>query len=99
MATRPSEIPRDQKGKGYTLKRRGLIRSLRIFDSRVCRGRPNFAAAPPGPETKPFVSRSAFSIIAFSRVARSAEKGRLAFEMGAVRVNQLASKIGRASCR
>ena len=37
------------------LNRNLLMPSILIFDSRVCRGRPSFAAAPAGPPTRPRV--------------------------------------------
>ena len=43
--------------------------SRRIFDSSVCRGIPSFAAAPEGPEIRPWLSASAASIISTSRSA------------------------------
>ena len=51
--------------------RRGLERFLsifsdRIFDSRVARAIPSFAAAPDGPNTRPMHSRRAASMIFFS---------------------------------
>jgi hypothetical protein len=52
-----------------------LIPNLFIFDSRVCLGKPSFAAAPVGPEILPCASRNAFSIIVFSRLARSETNG------------------------
>ncbi len=42
---------------------------LAIFESRVCRGIPSFAAAPDGPEIRPSLSISAASIISRSRAA------------------------------
>jgi hypothetical protein len=57
------------------LKRCLLILNFLILHSSVCLGMPSFAAAPVGPEIRPSAWRSAFSIIAFSRSARSATKG------------------------
>jgi len=57
------------------LKRCRLIPSFLILKSSVCLGMPSFAAAPVGPEIRPSASRSAFSIIAFSRCERSATNG------------------------
>src|SRR3989441_8767799 len=48
------------------LKRYRSIPSFLIFDSRVCLGRPSFAAAPVAPPMTPCASRSAASMIAFS---------------------------------
>ena len=41
-----------------------------IFDSSVCRGIPSFAAAPEGPDMRPWLSARAASIISISRSAR-----------------------------
>src|SRR6266403_3398687 len=49
------------------LKRYRSMPSLLILDSRVCLGRPSFAAAPVAPPMTPCASRSAASMIAFSR--------------------------------
>src|SRR6266853_4875331 len=64
-----------QAGDYEVLKRCLLIPSFLILKSSVCLGMPSFAAAPAGPEIRPSASRSAFSIIAFSRSARSVTKG------------------------
>src|SRR4029453_11251084 len=69
------------------LNRCRLIPSFLIFDSSVCRGMPNLAAAPVGPEIIPSVSRSAFSIISFARSTRLATRGTLVpADLGATRV-------------
>jgi hypothetical protein len=47
--------------------------SRRIFDSKVWRGIPSFAAAPEGPEIRPWLSARAASIISTSR-SSNAEK-------------------------
>ena len=52
-----------------------LIPSFVIFDSSVCLGIPNLAAAPVEPEMRPWHSCSAVSIIAFSRSTRFAING------------------------
>src|SRR6267378_1670154 len=57
------------------LKRCRLLPSFLILQSSVCLATPSFAAAPVGPEIRPSAPRSAFSIIALSRSARSATKG------------------------
>ena len=49
-----------------TLKRFLLILSDRIFDSSVDRAIPSFAAAPDGPDTRPWHSRRVASIISLS---------------------------------
>src|SRR5271170_7511325 len=49
-----------------TLNRYLLIFKRLIFESRVFAGRPSFAAAPPAPEIRPWLSFSAASIISFS---------------------------------
>src|ERR1051325_3455727 len=51
------------------LKRYRSMPSFLIRDSRVCLGRPSFAAAPVAPPMTPWASRSASSMIAFSRWA------------------------------
>jgi hypothetical protein len=81
---RKSEMPNDQKS-GFVkfvesqsrraLKRNLLICSVAIFESRVCRGIPSFAAAPDGPATRPSLSASAASIISRSRSAIEAASG------------------------
>src|SRR6266436_10388546 len=43
-----------------------LMRRARILDSSVCRGMPNLAAAPEGPETLPCESARAASILSRS---------------------------------
>lgn len=48
------------------LNRYLLICRVLILDSRVERGMPSFAAAPPGPDTRPRLSVNADSIISFS---------------------------------
>src|SRR6266436_8138771 len=69
------------------LKRCRLIPSFLILESSVCLGMPSFAAAPVEPEIRPSASRSAFSIIALSRSARSATKGMVcAVGLGDVRL-------------
>src|SRR5580692_9175749 len=67
--------PRSRDGDYDVLKRCRLIRSFLILDSSVCLGTPSLVAAPVGPEIWPSASRSAFSIIARSRSARSETKG------------------------
>src|ERR1700723_3899624 len=51
------------------LKRYLSIFNDEIFDSRVDRWTPSFAAAPVGPDTRPWHSRRAASMISFSWVA------------------------------
>src|SRR5260370_41850599 len=86
------ESMKDEFGSHELLKRRRLIPSFLILDSSVCLGMPSFAAAPVGPEIRPSASRSAFSIIAFSRSARSATNGRVGVvELGDAGTSQLGS--------
>ena len=87
------KVPEGRKAMGdyEVLKRCRLIPSFLIFDSSVCLGTPSFAAAPAGPETKPSASRSAFSIIAFSRSARSVANTDAAASLGVARVSQVSS--------
>src|ERR1022692_3838668 len=74
------------------LKLYRLIPSFLIFDSSVCLGMPSLAAAPLGPEIWPVVSRSASSIIRFSRSARFAISGTLeGADLGATSVSQVSS--------
>ena len=47
--------------------------SRRIFDSNVWRGMPSFAAAPEGPDIRPWLSARAASIVSTSRFS-SADK-------------------------
>ena len=54
---------------GWTLLPVLSMPSRLIFDSSVCRGIPSFAAAPEGPEMRPWVSASAAAIISASRSA------------------------------
>jgi hypothetical protein len=69
-------IERKPVGGDYdAMKRCRLIPSFLILHSSVCLGMPSFAAAPVGPEIRPSAWRNAFSMIAFSRSARSATKG------------------------
>ena len=56
----------DQENAVGSLKRDLLIFSRLIFESSVWDGSPSFAAAPAGPETRPWVCASAASIISFS---------------------------------
>jgi len=51
---------------GLTLKRFLSIFSDRIFDSSLDRANPNFAAAPDGPNTRPWHSRRPDSMISIS---------------------------------
>src|ERR1700733_3483432 len=53
------------------LNRCGVIPSFFILDSSVCLGIPRIAAAPFAPAIRPAASRTAFSIITFSRSAIS----------------------------
>src|SRR5271169_59219 len=53
------------------LKRRLSMPNLAIFDSRVWCGIPSFAAAPSGPETRPWHSAKAASIVFLSRSTSS----------------------------
>ena len=62
--------PRVHAG-GGTLNRRLSMPRPAIFDSRVWRGIPSFAAAPRGPETRPWHSARAASIAFLSRSANS----------------------------
>src|SRR3989442_9642647 len=74
------------------LKRCRLIPSFLIFDSSVCLGMPSLAAAPVGPPITPSASRSAVSIITFSRSTRLATSGTdVAGDLGATRVSQVLS--------
>ena len=57
------------------MKRRLSIPKPAIFESRVCRGIPSFAAAPEGPEIRPWLSANADSIISFSRSVSVAIRG------------------------
>ena len=56
------------------LKRFLLMLSDRIFDSRVDRAIPSLAAAPDGPNIRPWDSRRASSIISFSVAATFSER-------------------------
>jgi hypothetical protein len=56
------------------LKRFLLMLSDRIFDSRVDRAIPSLAAAPDGPNIRPWDSRRASSIISFSVAATLSER-------------------------
>src|SRR4029077_6686759 len=56
------------------LKRFLLMLSDRIFDSRVDRAIPSLAAAPDGPNIRPWDSRKASSIISFSVAATFSER-------------------------
>src|ERR1700723_2369705 len=75
---------------GWALKRLLLICRLAIFESSVWRGIPSFAAAPDGPEMRPWDSASAASITSRSRSASVARRG--AFgpdDFGDCRFNQV----------
>src|SRR5271168_905501 len=56
----------DDQSPGGALNRYLLIFKRLIFESRVFAGRPSFAAAPPAPEIRPWLSFSAASIISLS---------------------------------
>src|ERR1700723_1828385 len=60
---------------GWALKRLLLICRLVIFESSVWRGIPSFAAAPDGPEMRPWDSASAASMTSLSRSASVATRG------------------------
>src|SRR5579872_6333450 len=62
--------PRSHAG-GDTLNRLLSMPKPAIFDSRVWRGIPSLAAAPPGPETRPWHSARADSMAFLSRSANS----------------------------
>src|SRR6185295_19599905 len=68
------EAQAGQDGYGL-LKRNLLIPSILIFDSRVWRGMPSFAAAPLGPPTRPRASANAVSIASRSRSSRAVASG------------------------
>ena len=75
-----------------TLNRYLLIFKRLIFESRVFAGRPSLAAAPPGPEIRPWLSFNAASIISFScrtRVPPSVAVRDVA--RGSSRLNQVSS--------
>src|SRR5207302_11451738 len=59
---------------GEALKRFLLMLSDRIFDSRVDRAIPSLAAAPEGPNIRPWDSRRASSIISLSVAATFSER-------------------------
>ncbi len=61
----------DARFEGHTLNRCLSIPRLAIFDSRVWCGIPSSAAAPRGPETRPWHSANAASIAFLSRPANS----------------------------
>src|SRR5580704_6030026 len=78
--------------RGIPLKRCLLIFSALIFDSRVVAGTPSLAAAPDGPDTRPWHSRKASSIKAFSSsVRRFKRPGWISGTPGAL------DKLGRES--
>ena len=62
----------------------------RIFDSNVWRGIPSFAAAPEGPDIRPWLSARAASIISTSRSA-NAERPSSSDEAADSRLSQLSS--------
>src|SRR5580704_444593 len=59
---------------GPPLKRFLLMFSDRIFSSSVDRAIPSLAAAPDGPNTRPWLSRRASSIISFSLAASFSDR-------------------------
>ena len=63
------------------LKRNLLIFSARIFDSRVDRAIPSLAAAPDGPNIRPWDSRRASSIISRSVDATFSERKRWSLDL------------------
>src|SRR5258708_27882277 len=73
----------DQSACG-ALNRYLLIFKRLIFDSRVCAGSPSLAAAPAGPEIRPWLSAKAASIISFSCLTRAPPnvRGRTGFWVG-----------------
>src|SRR5258708_3684288 len=78
--TSPSRFPRSNQLACGTLNRYLLIPRRLIFESRVRVGSPRLAAAPVGPEMRPWLSASAASIIPFSCLSSaplSATLGRL----------------------
>ncbi len=68
-----------------------LMPKLLIFDSSVCRGILSFAAAPEGPETRPWLSAKAASMISTSRSANAERPSRGGADAAVARFSQLSS--------